>query len=109
MKPVLMVIPGGRNQPEVVSIERRDLDELHMEIVARNAESLQLVRRIGSHARAALFALARLQPDERMAEHHLSQIYRLAIQEQLRATAQRPAPDGSAAVAPVPELMEGVA
>ena len=36
MKPVLTVISGGRNQAEIVTVERRALDELHMEIVARN-------------------------------------------------------------------------
>jgi hypothetical protein len=90
---------------DLISIDRarkpasRDqLEEARMETAIRNAESLLFAKRVASHCRAALFALSRPQPDEHMAEHHLSQAYRLALQESIRASAEEPEP-GPAAIA----------
>lgn len=79
---------------------RDELEEARMEAVIRNAESLIFARRVASHMRAALFAVSRPQPDERMAEHHISQAYRLALQETIRASATEPEPGATSALPP---------
>lgn len=87
MTAVLTLIPGGRNRPEVIEVERRAWDEARMELATTRAERITFVTQVHHHVRAALLALAQVQPDADRAERYLVAAARLAIREATRLSA----------------------
>jgi hypothetical protein len=84
-RPLLSLIRGGRNQPEVIAVERREWDEARIELVVSRAERITFTTAVRHHARLASYALVRDRPSD--AEYHLTQLQRLAAHEDARARA----------------------
>jgi hypothetical protein len=57
--PALTVLRGGgRNRPEVIEVERREYDELHIELASAQVERIAHTEAQRRHLRAAMVALA---------------------------------------------------
>lgn len=88
----LTVIPGGRNRPEVIQVERRAWDEL---LIARAVAATERLDAAAQERRLLLGALERLAHlDVDGAERLLTAALRLVIREATRAAADiEPGPE----------------
>lgn len=79
--PVLTLVKGGRNQPEVVSVTRRDWDELRAELRASIDERRAFASVTLAAARRAQVSLA----NGRSPATLLDELERAAVREGIRA------------------------
>ena len=98
MKAQLTVIPGGRNRPEVIQVERRAWDELLIARTVAAAERLSAAEQERQLLLGALHALSHPAPDLMAVERLLTAAIRLVVREATRAAADiEPGPEPVAA------------
>lgn len=96
----LTVLPGGRNRPEVIEVERAAWDELVIARTVATAERLTAAEHERRLLLGALAALARPEPDVEAAERLLTAALRIVVREATRAAADiEPGPEPVAAIA----------
>lgn len=98
MSAPLTVIPGGRNQPERIEVERAAWDETRIALTVSRGDRIVHARQQHRLLTGALAALYQVQPDVERAERYLSASLRLLAQEAVRAASDIE-DDGPAAVA----------
>jgi electron transfer flavoprotein alpha/beta subunit len=81
----LTVLAGGRNQPELIEVERREYDELRVELACSLAERAVAVANMRPLARAAQRALS--SGHDAAAALWLSELTKLLEREGTRAAA----------------------
>lgn len=94
MKP-LTVLQGGRNRPALIQVERREWEELSVELAVSRAERLAFAHAVRNHALWAAHSFATGRDDP---ERHITALLRLAAQEEARALASGDLDDGPAAL-----------
>lgn len=92
--PVLTVIPGGRNRPEMIQVPRASWDELLIARAVAAEERAGAAQQEHRLLMGALRALANPQPDVDAAERLITAALRLVVREATRAAADiEPGPE----------------